>query len=284
VDQDYLRKTTEQLEAQELEYIRQRYPSSQVYKGLGLTRDTLRYYEALGILSPNKNEDNNYREYSVDDIINILAIDFYRKRGITPKELTQIKSEHKPEKYRQLFVDKKAELVEYIRYQQRVMAKLDETIAFMETIEQELNQITVREFPVYEIYEEISSYTDIKAYKEKVLKHIDISEDDIVSNLFKTVWFDDKGYLDTKSYLVKPVQEKIPGKSYLDHGEAMYMAVEGQITDRDDQMMSLFVECMEWARQHQRKFRGVVYMKVKCIRWSDKGMRNYVELWAPLSK
>ncbi|MGL5436269.1 MAG: MerR family transcriptional regulator [Lachnospiraceae bacterium] len=283
MDQDYLKRTSEQMD-QESEYIEQRYLSSMVYKGLGLTRDTLRYYEELGILSPVKNEENNYREYSMNDIMNILAIDFYKKRGITPKELKNIKAENKPENYKQLFIDKKAILAENIRYQKRIMKKLEETIAFMDVVEKQLNQFKVREFPLYEINEEISSFVNLKEYEEKVLRHIDISEDDIYSNLVKAMWFDDKGYLGTKAYLVNNVKRKVKGKKYLDHGEALYIVVENQGNGGDDLMVKMFVNCTKWAEHHQREFKGVVYLQVKCIRWSEKEMKNYVECWIPLRK
>lgn len=40
---------------------------------LGITKDTLRYYDRIGIVSPSR-EHNRYRRYSKDDLIDLMNI------------------------------------------------------------------------------------------------------------------------------------------------------------------------------------------------------------------
>lgn len=40
---------------------------------LGISKDTLRYYDRIGIVSPSR-EDNRYRMYSKDDLIDLMNI------------------------------------------------------------------------------------------------------------------------------------------------------------------------------------------------------------------
>lgn len=282
MDRDYIKRTSDQLDVQELEYLERRYASSQVYKGLGLTRDTLRYYEELGILSPEKNEENSYREYSIIDIMNILAIDFYKKRGITPKELKRAKEENPQGDFNDLFRAKQKQLQEEIKYQKRILKKLEETMAFTEGAEQKLNVFEVKEFPLYEVVEEFSSITNFKEYGNLVLKHIDTSEDDIVSNMIKTLMFDDNGYTGSKGYFVKQVKSKKNGHQYLEQGPALCVAMEDLEDEGEYLMEEMYVKCFEWAKKHGKTFKGAAYLQPKCISWMESGLKNYLECWVPL--
>ncbi|MCU6709918.1 MerR family transcriptional regulator [Paenibacillus sp. J5C_2022] len=49
------------------------YSIQEVSRILGLPKDTLRYYDRIGIVSPSR-KDNRYRRYSKDDLIDLMNI------------------------------------------------------------------------------------------------------------------------------------------------------------------------------------------------------------------
>lgn len=49
------------------------YSIQDVSRMLGITKDTLRYYDRIGIVSPSR-EHNRYRRYSKDDLIDLMNI------------------------------------------------------------------------------------------------------------------------------------------------------------------------------------------------------------------
>lgn len=49
------------------------YSIQEVSQILGIPKDTLRYYDKIGILSPSR-EDNRYRRYSKNDLIDLMNI------------------------------------------------------------------------------------------------------------------------------------------------------------------------------------------------------------------
>lgn len=59
---------------------------------MGLSRDTLRYYEKRGILS-SKKEKNGYRYYTEEDIYRLFSILYQRKMDIGLDDLEQIWSQ-----------------------------------------------------------------------------------------------------------------------------------------------------------------------------------------------
>ena len=50
---------------------------------LGVTPDTLRYYEKRGVLSPKRDSENQYRYYSADDCPRMTAFRLFRACGFS---------------------------------------------------------------------------------------------------------------------------------------------------------------------------------------------------------
>lgn len=57
---------------------------------IGLSKKSIRYYEENGLLSPKRNQSNDYRIYSEDDIQKLKIIKFLRELDIPIKELKQL--------------------------------------------------------------------------------------------------------------------------------------------------------------------------------------------------
>ena len=67
------------------------YNIGEVSKYLGISRDTLKFYESKGLINPKKNSGNGYREYDYFDIYDITTINFYREIDIEIKKIQEIK-------------------------------------------------------------------------------------------------------------------------------------------------------------------------------------------------
>lgn len=282
MDYVHLKKTLEQMTEREVKYAGEHFPTSQVYKKLGLTRDALRYYEELGILMPNKNLENSYREYTINDVWNILAIDFYKKRGVTPLELKKAKEGNGEENHKELLGIKKTELEEELKLRQQMLKNLEETLDFLETTEKELNLFQIREFPLYEVREELSSIINFNEYGDKLLEYMDMSQEDIFSNMVKVLLVDDNGYTGAKGYFVKRTGRRRKGREYLEGGQALYVIIKNETSEGDDIMEKMFIACMEWAEEHDRKFKGMVYLKPIYAYLSGESIGTYLECWVPL--
>ncbi|MCC0653883.1 MerR family transcriptional regulator [Clostridioides sp. ES-S-0005-03] len=62
-----------------------------VSKFLGISRDTLKFYENKGLVNPKKNDENRYRKYNQFDIYDITTINFYREMEIEIKKIQEIR-------------------------------------------------------------------------------------------------------------------------------------------------------------------------------------------------
>ena len=64
-----------------------RYDIKDAARYLGVAPSALRYWEREGLVTAERNRANDYRRYSVHDLIDAGEIVFYRKLGVPVKEL-----------------------------------------------------------------------------------------------------------------------------------------------------------------------------------------------------
>lgn len=64
----------------------------EVEKRVGIPSKNIRYYEEAGLISPGRNQENNYREYSERDIIILEQIKVLRVLGISIADIKEIEN------------------------------------------------------------------------------------------------------------------------------------------------------------------------------------------------
>ncbi len=64
----------------------------EISKTLGISTETIRHYVQEGIITPHKNPENNYWEYSSEDFLRLTDVLFYRSMGLSIKEIREIMS------------------------------------------------------------------------------------------------------------------------------------------------------------------------------------------------
>jgi MerR family Zn(II)-responsive transcriptional regulator of zntA len=66
------------------------YKIGEVVKKLNINRETIRYYENIGLLTENKRDKNDYRLYSKDEIEKVEFILMVKSYGFSLKEIKVI--------------------------------------------------------------------------------------------------------------------------------------------------------------------------------------------------
>lgn len=258
------------------------YNTSDVYHSLGLTRETLRYYEKIGLISPGRSESSQYREFDLYDMSRLLAIDFFRKRGFNAAEIRELPETTEPEKYSAAIQEKINNVRENMEGLHEILVKLQKARDFLHTLEA-LPEFTVRDLPPYYIREAIRATTAFHEYKDKILSALNTQKDDILSHMVRAMTFDDSGYLSSEVYIVRPGTEgnHFRQERLLDRGRCLHttLTVDSVDTSVSNKM---FVLCREWARQHNLSFRGVVYIFTRFVMLHGQTERYCHEIWVPL--
>ena len=66
------------------------YSIGQVSKIANLSTKALRYYDKIGLIQPDKVEDNQYRFYSMPTLLSVPVIKYYKQMGFTLEEMRSL--------------------------------------------------------------------------------------------------------------------------------------------------------------------------------------------------
>ncbi len=110
----------------------------EISKALGMSIETIRYYVDQGLISPKKNEQNNYWEYSSEDLIKLTDIMFYRSMGLNTKEIKTIMNDLPLEKIGDVIEMRKSSLIKEMK---RSMEELWNLNDWEERYKEEISKI-----------------------------------------------------------------------------------------------------------------------------------------------
>ncbi|MGL4738618.1 MAG: MerR family transcriptional regulator, partial [Cellulosilyticaceae bacterium] len=117
----------------------------QVSKFLGLSRDTLKFYEEKNLIHPIQDELNGYRKYNILDINEILPINFYRDIDIEIKKIQEITQSDGTAQIEAILDEKQQSLEEEIAYKQQLLERIKELKQDCQSITESLGTFTIRE-------------------------------------------------------------------------------------------------------------------------------------------
>lgn len=139
---------------------------------IGLSRDTLRYYEKRGIL-PSHKEDNGYRYYTKEDIAKLVSIIYQRKMDISLQDMEGLWAEGISWESLSTITEKRLkEEREAIRDHQKTIARLMLTQSDCHKIKQYLNQCSVQRFPdTYIIPPDVTLESSVEVWFQMLNKY-----------------------------------------------------------------------------------------------------------------
>lgn len=117
-------------------------------KFYGISADTVRLYDKKGILISQKNDENNYRIYSRDDMIVMDFIVKLRSMDIPLIDIMKIMGDFSIEEIYDYSVEKIRRIDEEIRQLTDLKARTEKFAVSLNTIENNLDKFMVRESPI----------------------------------------------------------------------------------------------------------------------------------------
>ncbi len=102
---------------------------------LQVPKSTLRYWEQEGLLKCNHNYDNDYREYTTDDLVQLSDIAFYRSLNFPVKSLHNLYTLSYPDYLELLqnsYQEVDAKIIELIRTKEKIGKRMDAITTFQE--------------------------------------------------------------------------------------------------------------------------------------------------------
>lgn len=258
------------------------YHTKDIFENLGLTRETLRYYEEIGLIRPKREKSNQYREYDLYDISRLMLIDFYKKRGFSTIEIKAL-LETESKEYLYVIEQQIRTLQSRIEHLFMMQNRLKETRNYYKCFSEKEGMFEIKEFPLYYVTERFPSIASFNEYKDRVLQCLNLKDEDILSNMIRALTFDEYGYKSSEMYMVKLAENNDNQKhmACLEQGRCLHTAL---LADNNDASVleKMFSACHEWAEYNKEQLRGIVYIFIRMGMINDQVDKHLYEIWAPL--
>lgn len=253
---------------------------------VGITRDTLRFYEKKGVISARKKE-NGYRYYSQEDIYRLMYILYYRKMNTSLEEIEGLMSCGRSVAFlRKHLQQRMREEQESIRRHQQAITRLRLVEKDITRIEESLNRYSLRNFPSAYIMGRCPSLGE--GLKEWFRLSGAINGLDM-TYFYNTLSYTAKGLIqrETRLLLYKGLEPEIGNgfdpKSYplTEELQCLYTVVESGDTLPD---FGAVHKMAQWGQRHGLEPQELVYANDMTSFFAEEGKTYCLELYMPVKR
>ncbi len=262
------------------------YTIGQVAKFLGVSRDTLKFYEEKGLVKPKQNDENGYRNYNDYDIYDVITTNFYRQLDIEVKKIQEIRKSKSIEDIEHLFIEKEQKILEEIAYKKLLLKKVQDLKEGCEHIKKYLGTYTIKEMKPLEVKGEI---TDFIAYEEyALLKRSTDSLKETVTliDARRIINFDEKGITRNRCVVVNKIEdaEKSIKGEILTHPRCIYTIVEGGrwLNGEEDIDHKVEANLRKIGMETGYESVGLVYINILLTTYEEGLERIFMEIYIPI--
>jgi DNA-binding transcriptional MerR regulator len=258
------------------------YTIGEAAKKCYISKKTLRFYDEQGILRPDKVGENHYRYYSLETLLTIPVLKYYKQMGFTLSEIRNFADGGSLNKTRKLFADKVNELeIEKNHWEEKYTSAVDwlELIEEAQTVlENQVTEVSVK-------FREKETYI----YLDQAYNNVPM---DAIINIEFTNFIEDMHNAITGPVIIQyPSWEKrmndtcktmrIVQKTILTQG-AQTMELGGglflssyHIGGHED-ISTTYERMTDWANSHGYKCNDVCYERYVVDYWTTKNKSDFV--------
>ncbi|MFJ6208655.1 MerR family transcriptional regulator [Lysinibacillus sp. NPDC092081] len=262
------------------------YTIGQVANFLGVSRDTLKFYEDKELVKPKQNIENGYRKYSHFDIYDITTVNFYREIDIEIKKIQELRKSKSIAGIQSLLEEKEQEVLREIEYKKLLLKKLRIVKEDCEKIKQFLGKYIVKEMKPLEIKGEIEHFTAYDEYDTLKNNADSLKKAVTLTSLRRAIHFNENGILEDKFIIVRKVEdldEEIEGET-LSHPKCFYTIIEDGRWSTGGKSIDHNVEesLRKVAIEKGYILLGKVYINLLLATYEDGLERVFLEIYAPI--
>lgn len=247
-----------------------------IHKNLNIGRETLRYYEKLGLIHPAINEENGYRMFQQEDIYRLFLIDFLKKREFQASEIKQV-MDKQTSTIMQDIHHKKDEIVQEIMRLEKIKQRLEEDEKWIAMIPSHLQEPVITEFPLYESMYQMPSFASFDQYQKFI--HRMNEEETYISQLIREVTFTmEEGYQSTCMHVIKRADKQTDHQRLLMSGKCVYMLVKSKLDDVKV-MERMFFLIKEWLEKQHLKAKGTLYIQPAFLAYEETTLITFCHCW-----
>lgn len=120
-----------------------KYLVNDIARFFNVTRDTIRYYDKLGIIKPNIDKENKYRNYSREDLISFSYVFLLKKLGLSLKNIETLLNHNSLETSLSILNNRKEEIEDAINELNRTKDMIDDYGKYLINVYGNMNEINI---------------------------------------------------------------------------------------------------------------------------------------------
>ena len=244
----------------------------EVEKITGISKDRLRYYEEKNLITPDRDSDNSYRTYGLEEVLKLLGIQMYRSMDLGVKEIQQIQESDTIDGICDVFQIRQNELNRQIEELQRQKESVSRSIEDCEKITKYLGELTLKKVRAFRLIDKIDdilcSDTGEKFRTESDEQMI------ILRSFIRRLELTTEGIGENEVF----VAEETANEDI----ECVYTVVRE--SREHDPMMETYVKCMSWVAENNIKLDRYCYIRPLIVSHLGKCTESFLEVFVPVLK
>ncbi|WP_066506898.1 MerR family transcriptional regulator [Abyssisolibacter fermentans] len=262
------------------------YTIGQVAKFLGVSRDTLKFYEEKELLKPKHDDENGYRKYNHFDIYDIMTIKFYREIDFEIKKIQEIRKSKNVEEIEFLLKEKEEKILREIEYKNLLLKHIKLVKEDCEKIKQSLGKYTIKEMKPVEVKGEITNFAAYDEY-EIIQKNTDNLKDAVtLTGLRRVISFDKEGIKGDKFIVVRKIEglEKNVEGEIITHPKCIYTIIEDgrYLTGGENIDNKVGDSLRNIALENGYELVGLTYINILITTYEEGLERVFLEIYTPI--
>lgn len=262
------------------------YTIGQVAKFLGISRDTLKFYEEKELVKPKQDDTNGYRKYNHFDIYDVVTINFYREIDIEIKKIQDIRKSKSIEELELLLEEKEQQVLEEIEYKSLLLKRIQLVKSDCQKVKQYLGKYMIKEMKSLKVKGEI---TDLAAHDEyDILQNNpgNLKQAVTLTGLRRVITFDEEGIIGDRFIVVHKVEdinEDIEGE-VLTYPKCIYTIIENGRWSTNGKNIDDQVEesLRRVAIENGYELLGLVFINMIITTYEEGLERVFLEIFAPI--
>jgi DNA-binding transcriptional MerR regulator len=261
------------------------YTIGQVANFLGVSRDTLKFYEEKELVKPKRNE-NGYRNYDSYDIHDVITTNFYREIDIEIKKIQEIRSSKSVEDLEYILEEKEAKIKEELEYKKLLLEQIKSVKEDCYKIKEYLGKFAIKEMKPFKIKGEITDYTAYNEYEMIRNETEGLKKAVTLTSVRRVIRFDEEEIKEDKFIVVNEINDTERGAKdkIFTYPKCIYMVVENGRAVAGEKNIDQEVgnRLLDIAQENGYELLGITYINILLTTYEEGLERVFLEIYSPI--